>query len=64
MDAMNYLLEVFFLLQFCDVVKVTITDTTQEDLTKFGYKSDMKIIFFLRILLYFGYLLEHHIVEK
>jgi hypothetical protein len=24
----------------------------------------MKIIFFLRILLYFGYLLEHHIVEK
>jgi hypothetical protein len=46
-----------FLGQFCDVPKVAIIHV-YEDLDRFGYKLNMKVIFFKHQVYGFGYLLE------
>jgi hypothetical protein len=46
-----------FLGQFCDVPKVAIIHVC-EDLDRFGYKLNMKLIFLKHQVYVFGYLLE------
>jgi hypothetical protein len=46
-----------FLGQFCDLPKVAIIHI-YEDLDRFGYKQNMKVIFLKHQVYLFGYLLE------